>query len=66
MNHLVWKDGDKMGIVIICFKRYESKYETNDTEIYEWIEYSSLDEFEKHYPNCKVKFVFTKEDNLIR
>ena len=55
-----------MGKVIICYKRYESTYEPNDTEKIEWIEYSSLSDFERNYPDYKVIFVFTKEDNLLR
>jgi hypothetical protein len=51
--------------VIICYKRYESFYETNDTEKNEWAEYSSLLNFEKDYPEFKVSFVFTNEDNLL-
>lgn len=55
-----------MDKVIICYIRYESFYEDSDTEIKEWITYTSLEDFEKDYPDCKAIYVFYKGRNLLR
>lgn len=56
-----------MSRLIICYKRHESMFEDNDTEINEWRYYlGTLEQFELGNPNAKVIFCFTGEDNLLR
>lgn len=56
-----------MSRLIICYKRYESFFEENDTEINEWKDYlGTLAQFELENPTFKVVFCFTAEDNLLR
>ncbi len=50
-------------MIIICFIDKDE----NGEEILRWKPYNgTLLEFEKEYPQYKVRYVFTKEDNLLR
>ena len=51
--------------VVICYKIYESFFETNDTEHLYWEDYTSLEDFKKDYPECEVVYVFNKSDSLV-
>lgn len=51
--------------VVICYKTYESFFETNDTEHLYWEHYTSLEDFKKDYPECEVIYAFNKSDSLV-
>ena len=56
-----------MGRLIICYKRYESTLQENDTEYSEWRYYlGTLEQFELENPTYKVILCFAPEDNLLR
>ena len=54
-------------MLIICYKKYERFYEDDAITKYEYIGYKgTIAQFEEDFPDYKIQYVFSKEDNLLR